>query len=161
MENAERVTVYGVSFDATTKQPIVLLRVEDKNRFLPIWIGHPEAAAILMRLQGAEFPRPMTHDLLAGVIEHLSARVTAVVVTELRENTFYSVIHLEAAGEEVLLDSRPSDAIAVAVRTGAPIYVSSELMSVNGIEFERELPEVEEIVQEFRQFLDDVSPQDF
>lgn len=161
MENVEKVTVYGVSFDSTTKQPIVLLREEERNRFLPIWIGHPEAAAILMRLQGAELPRPMTHDLLAGVIERLTAQVTAVVVTELRENTFYAVIQLEAAGEDVLLDSRPSDAIALAVRTDAPIYVSSELMSANGIEFEREVQDVEEIVQEFREFLEDVSPQDF
>lgn len=161
MENVERVTVYGVSFDATTKQPIVLLREEDKNRFLPIWIGHPEAAAILMRLQGTELPRPMTHDLLAGVIDRLSARVTAVVVTELRENTFYAVIQLEEDGTEVLIDSRPSDAIALAVRTDAPIYVSSELLSANAIEFEKEVENVEEIVQEFRQFLDDVSPQDF
>lgn len=161
MENVEKVTVYGVSFDATSKQPIVLLKVEGANRFLPIWIGHPEAASILMRLQGAELPRPMTHDLLATAIESLSANITAIIVTELRENTFYAVIHLEAGGEEVVLDSRPSDAIALAVRTDAPIFVSQELMNLNGIEFEREVENVEEIIQEFRQFLDDVSPQDF
>lgn len=161
MENAERVTVYGVSFDATSKQPIVLLKVEDANRFLPIWIGHPEAAAILMKLQGAELPRPMTHDLLAMAIERLSARVAAVTVTELRENTFYAVVHLEVSGEEVLLDSRPSDAIALAVRTDAPIYVSAELMNQSGIEFEREVQDVEEVIKEFRHFLDSVSPQDF
>ncbi len=161
MENIERVAVYGVSFDVTSKQPIVLLKVEDKNRFLPIWIGHPEAAAILMRLQGAELPRPLTHDLLASAIDRLSASVVAVVVTELRENTFYAVIHLDAGGREVLLDSRPSDAIALAVRTDAPIYVSAELLNTNGIEFEREVQDVEEIVKEFRQFLEDVSPQDF
>ncbi len=161
MENAERVTVYGVSFDATSKQPIVLLKVEDANRFLPIWIGHPEAAAILMKLQGAELPRPMTHDLLAMAIERLSARVAAVTVTELRENTFYAVVHLEVSGEEVLLDSRPSDAIALAVRTDAPIYVSAELMNQSGIEFEREVQDVEEVIKEFRHFLDNVSPQDF
>lgn len=161
MENIERVTVYGVSFDATSKQPIVLLKVEGANRFLPIWIGHPEAASILMRLQGAELPRPMTHDLLATTIESLSANITAVIVTELRENTFYAVIHLEAGGEEVVLDSRPSDAIALAVRTDTPIFVSQELMNLNGIEFEKEIEDIEEIIREFRQFLDDVSPQDF
>jgi uncharacterized protein len=161
MRDVERVTIYGVSFDVASKQPIVLLKVEAKNRFLPIWIGHPEAAAILMKLQKADLPRPMTHDLLASVIERLSATVSAVVVTELRENTFYAVIRLEVDGEEIEVDSRPSDAIALAVRTDSPIYVSTELMNANGIEFEQEVEDVEEIVKEFRQFLDEVSPQDF
>jgi bifunctional DNase/RNase len=161
MGDIERVTIYGVSFDVASKQPIVLLKVEGKNRFLPIWIGHPEAAAILMKLQKAELPRPMTHDLLASVIEQLSATVSAVVITELRENTFYAVIQLEVEGQEIQVDSRPSDAIALAVRTDSPIYVSVELMNANGIEFEQEVEDVEEIVKEFRQFLDEVSPQDF
>jgi len=161
MDDVERVTVYGVSFDVASKQPIVLLKVEGKNRFLPIWIGHPEAAAILMKLQKAELPRPMTHDLLAAAIEKLSARVSAVIVTELRDNTFYAVIQLDAGGGELRLDSRPSDAIALAVRMDAPIYVSTGLLSANGIEFEQEIEDVEEIVKEFRHFLDEVSPQDF
>jgi bifunctional DNase/RNase len=161
MEGFEKVTVYGVSFDVASKQPIVLLKAEGKNRFLPIWIGHPEAAAILMKLQNAELPRPMTHDLLAATIEQLSASVSSVLVTELRDNTFYAVLRLEAGGEEVQLDSRPSDAIALAVRTDAPIFASIELLEKNGIEFEQEVEDVEEIVKEFRDFLDDVSPQDF
>ncbi len=161
MADIELVSVYGVSFDVTNKQPIVLLKVEGKNRFLPIWIGHPEAAAILMRLQKADLPRPMTHDLLAAVIERLSATVTAVVITELRENTFYAVIRLEVDGEETRLDSRPSDAIALAVRTDSPIYVSTELLNANSIEFAQEIDNVEDIVEEFREFLDQVSPQDF
>lgn len=161
MEGFERVAVYGVSFDVASKQPIVLLKVEAKNRFLPIWIGQPEAAAILMRLQKAELPRPMTHDLLAATLEQLSATVAEVMVTELRENTFFAVIVLDADGHEIRLDSRPSDAIALAVRTEAPIYVSSELLATNGIEFEQEIEDAEGIVKEFRQFLDEVSPQDF
>ena len=161
MEDVELVTVYGVSFDVASKQPIVLLKVEGKNRFLPIWIGHPEAAAILMKLQKAELPRPMTHDLLANVVERLSARVSAVTVTELRDNTFYAVVQLDANGEELRVDSRPSDAIALAVRAEAPIYVSSELLNANGIEFEQEVEDVEDVVKEFRKFLDEVSPQDF
>ena len=161
MDGFERVTVYGVSFDVASKQPIVLLKVEGKNRFLPIWIGHPEAAAILMRLQNAELPRPMTHDLLATTIEQLSASVTSVLVTELRDNTFYAVLKLESRGEEIELDSRPSDAIALAVRTDAPIFASAELLEANGIEFEQEVQDVEEVVKEFKQFLDNVSPQDF
>jgi hypothetical protein len=161
MEGFEKVTVYGVSFDVASKQPIVLLKVEGKNRFLPIWIGHPEAAAILMKLQNAELPRPMTHDLLAAAIEQLSASVTGVLVTELRDNTFYAVLKLESRGEEIELDSRPSDAIALAVRTDAPIFASAELLDANGIEFEQEVQDVEEVVKEFKQFLDNVSPQDF
>lgn len=161
MDGFEKVTVYGVSFDVASKQPIVLLKVEGKNRFLPIWIGHPEAAAILMKLQNAELPRPMTHDLLAATIEQLSASVTSVLVTELRDNTFYAVLKLESGGEEIQLDSRPSDAIALAVRTDAPIFASAELLEANGIEFEQEVQDVEEVVKEFKQFLDNVSPQDF
>jgi uncharacterized protein len=161
MQGFERVTVYGVSFDVASKQPIVLLKVEGKNRFLPIWIGHPEAAAILMKLQNAELPRPMTHDLLASVIEQLSANVAGVLVTELRDNTFYAVLQLKAGGQEIQVDSRPSDAIALAVRTDAPIFASLELLDANGIEFEQEVEDLEEIVKEFRQFLDEVSPEDF
>jgi uncharacterized protein len=161
MDGFEKVSVYGVSFDVASKQPIVLLKVEGKNRFLPIWIGHPEAAAILMKLQNAELPRPMTHDLLAAAIEQLSASVTSVLVTELRDNTFYAVLKLESRGEEIELDSRPSDAIALAVRTDAPIFASAELLDANGIEFEQEVQDIEEVVKEFKQFLDNVSPQDF
>jgi bifunctional DNase/RNase len=161
MEGFEKVTVYGVSFDVASKQPIVLLKVEGKNRFLPIWIGHPEAAAILMKLQNADLPRPMTHDLLAAAIEQLSGTVSSVLVTELRDNTFYAVLRLEAGGQEIKLDSRPSDAIALAVRTDAPIFASTELLEANGIEFEQEVGDVEDVVKEFRQFLDHVSPEDF
>jgi len=135
MQGFERVSVYGVSFDAASKQPIVLLKAEGRNLFLPIWIGHPEAAAILMKLQNADLPRPMTHDLLADVIGQLKASVTSVLVTELRENTFYAVLHLDAGGQEIHVDSRPSDAIALAVRTDAPIFASANLLDANGIEF--------------------------
>ena len=161
MQGFEKVTVYGVSFDVASKQPIVLLKVEGRNRFLPIWIGHPEASAILMKLQNAELPRPMTHDLLAAIIERLSASLSSVLVTELRDNTFYAVLRLEAGGQEIQVDSRPSDAIALAVRTDAPIFASVELLDANGIEFEQEVEDPEEIVKEFRHFLDEVSPEDF
>jgi bifunctional DNase/RNase len=161
MQGFERVTVYGVSFDAASKQPIVLLKSEGRNLFLPIWIGHPEAAAILMKLQNADLPRPMTHDLLANVIGQLEANVTSVLVTELRDNTFYAVLSLDAGGREMRVDSRPSDAIALAVRTDAPIFVSEVLLDANGIEFDQEMEDVEDIVKEFKDFLDEVSPEDF
>ena len=110
------MVVYGVSFDMVGKQPIVLLKTAEGNKFLPIWIGHPEAAAILMKLQGASTPRPMTHDLLTEILGQLNARVVQIAVTELRENTFYALITLTINGSEVEIDSRPSDAIALAVR---------------------------------------------
>jgi bifunctional DNase/RNase len=161
MEGFEKVSVYGVSFDVASKQPIVLLKVDGKNRFLPIWIGHPEAAAILMKLQNAELPRPMTHDLLAATINELSASVSSVLVTELRDNTFYAVLKLQTGGQEIQLDSRPSDAIALAVRTDAPIFAATDVLEANGIEFAQEVEDIEQVVQEFKQFLEDVSPEDF
>ena len=120
--------IYGVSFDMVGKQPIVLLKTVDGNRFLPIWIGHPEAAAILMKLQGASTPRPMTHDLLRNVIVDLKATVQKVVVCDLQENTFYALIYLALNGDTVAIDARPSDAIALALRTRAPIFVEETVI---------------------------------
>src|SRR5437899_1258675 len=106
--------IYGVSFDLVGKQPIVLLKTADGNKFLPIWIGHPEAAAILMKLQSQAAPRPMTHDLLSDMLEQLGAQIIRITVTELRENTFYAQITVQQDGTEIEVDSRPSDAIALA-----------------------------------------------
>ena len=112
------MVIYGVSFDLVGKQPIVLLKTADGNKFLPIWIGHPEAAAILMKLQGANTPRPMTHDLISEMLSELEVSCTRVAVTELRENTFYAEVTLQLNGREIPIDSRPSDALALAVRNG-------------------------------------------
>jgi bifunctional DNase/RNase len=155
------MVVYGVSFDMVGKQPIVLLKTAEGNRFLPIWIGHPEAAAILMKLQGANTPRPMTHDLLTEILGQLNARIVQIAVTELRENTFYAQITLAVNGSEVEIDSRPSDAIALAVRAGAPIFAADAVIEESAIEFEHEDVNEEEIVEEFKKFLEDVSPEDF
>jgi len=155
------MVIYGVSFDLVGKQPIVLLKTADGNRFLPIWIGHPEAAAILMKLQGASTPRPMTHDLLADMLEQLDAEVLRITVTELRENTFYASITVQQNGSEIEIDSRPSDAIAIAVRSDAPIFAAERVIEESAIEFEGEEVNEEEIVDEFKKFLDDVSPDQF
>src|SRR5688572_21159091 len=157
----QRMQIYGVSFDMVGKQPIVLLKTTDGNRFLPIWIGHPEAAAILMRLQGASTPRPMTHDLLCDLLEQLDARCERVSVTELRDNTFYATITISVGGQEVEIDSRPSDALALAVRTDAPIFAAEEVIEESSIEFEHEVEDQEEVVEKFKDFLDNVSPEDF
>ena len=141
----QEMVIYGVSFDLGSKQPIVLLKTADGNRFLPIWIGHPEAAAILMKLQGASTPRPMTHDLVADMLEQLDAQVIRITVTELKESTFYASITVQQNGSEVEIDSRPSDAIALAVRAEAPIFAADDVIEESAIEFEGEEVNEEEI----------------
>lgn len=157
----QEMVIYGVSFDMVGKQPIVLLKTVESNKFLPIWIGHPEAAAILMKLEGASTPRPMTHDLLAELLGELEVECTRVSVTELRDNTFYASISLRVAGRELEVDSRPSDALALAVRSGAPIFAADEVIAESAIEFEHGVEDTEEVVEKFKDFLDSVKPDDF
>jgi bifunctional DNase/RNase len=170
------MVIHGVSFDVIGKQPIVLLRTSEGSRFLPIWIGHPEAAAILMKLRDSDAPRPMTHDLLATMLGELGAEVVGITVTELRESTFYARITLRSNGSTYEVDSRPSDAIALAVRTGAPIFAADEVIAESGIEIDEESEErmgqagggadpatddPEGLVSDFRDFLDEVRPDQF
>jgi bifunctional DNase/RNase len=159
--DVQQMVIYGVSFDVIGKQPIVLLKTVEGNKFLPIWIGHPEAAAILIKLQGTKLPRPMTHDLLTNVIGRFEAELARITVTELKDSTFYAKLTLLKDGAEIDIDSRPSDALALAVRTEAPIFASTELVDENAIEFEREVDDTEEIIEGFRDFLEKVSPEDF
>jgi uncharacterized protein len=156
--------IYGVSFDLVGKQPIVLLKTADGNKFLPIWIGHPEAAAILMKLQSQAPPRPMTHDLLSDMLEQLEAQVVRITVTELRENTFYAQITVQQDGREIEVDSRPSDAIALAIRAEAPIFAADRVIEESAIEFEGEDVDQDQLdaeVAKFRNFLEEVTPEDF
>ena len=165
------MTLYGVSFEPIGKQPIVLLKTADGDKFLPIWIGHPEAAAILMKLQGAVPPRPMTHDLLSDVISELQGEIVRVTVTELRENTFYARITIVQDGREVDIDSRPSDAIALAVRCDAKIFAAEDVIEESSIEFQADDDEQPGLVTassladldpaEFRRFLETVTPEEF
>jgi bifunctional DNase/RNase len=157
----QEMDIYGVSFDLVGKQPIVLLKTKDGNRYLPIWIGQPEAAAILMKLQGASTPRPMTHDLLTEILSQLDAQVVRITVTELRENTFFAQVTVQMDGTEFEVDSRPSDAIALAIRAEAPIFAADEVIEESAIEFEGDDVNEEEMVAEFKRFLDDVSPEQF
>jgi hypothetical protein len=160
----QEMHIYGVSFDLVGKQPIVLLKTADGNKFLPIWIGHPEAAAILMKLQSQAPPRPMTHDLLSDMLEQLGAQIVRITVTELRENTFYAQITLQQDGGEIEIDSRPSDAIALAIRAEAPIFAADRVIEESAIEFEGEeidQERLDEEVAKFRHFLDEVTPEDF
>ena len=160
----QEMLIYGVSFDLVGKQPIVLLKTADGNKFLPIWIGHPEAAAILMKLQSQAPPRPMTHDLLSDMLDQLGAQIVRITVTELRENTFYAQITLQQDGGEIEIDSRPSDAIALAIRAEAPIFAADRVIEESAIEFEGEDVDQEVLeaeVAKFKNFLDEVTPEDF
>ena len=165
------MTLYGVSFEPIGKQPIVLLKTVDEDRFLPIWIGHPEDAAILMKLQGASPPRPMTHDLLSEVVTELKGEIVKVTVTELRENTYFARITIIQDGQELEIDSRPSDAIALAVRCEAQIYAADDVVDESGIEFQAGDDDQVSLVtastladldpEEFRRFIETVTPEEF
>ena len=123
------MTIKGLMIDPITNMPIIILRDGEGGRILPIWVGVFEANAIALQMESVQTPRPMTHDLLKNVIEDLSASVERIVVTELKENTFYAVIHLRTDGRGVVVDSRPSDAIALALRAGAPIFVEEAVIA--------------------------------
>jgi bifunctional DNase/RNase len=122
------MTIKALMVDPVTNMPIIVLRDEAGDRMLPIWVGIFEANAIALQIENVATPRPMTHDLLRNVIEDLDGAVQKVVVSELKENTFFAVIHLAVRGEAVLIDARPSDAIALALRTKAPIYVEEDVI---------------------------------
>ncbi len=119
----------GMTFDQRTKAPVVLLYVPSEEKCLPIWIGHAEAASISLALQGETFARPLTHDLLAMVIDGLDGRVDRVVITDQREGTYYARMFLARASEVVAVDARPSDCIALALRAKAPIYVEDTVLA--------------------------------
>jgi len=124
--------VHGLFFDSETNQSVVVLKEEATGRTLPIWVGVFEANAITMGIEHTWTPRPMTHDLLKNVIEGMQATVREIAVSDLKSNTFYAIITLEAGGKLVQIDSRPSDAIALALRAGAPIYVAEKVLDSAG-----------------------------
>lgn len=152
-----QMRVGGLILDPDSNTPIVVLRDSEGGRFLPIWIGPFEANAIVMRLEGVETPRPLTHDLLLSLVQQLEAEVLHILISELKENTFYARVHLSHAGEEIVLDSRPSDAIALALRAEAPIFVSlAVLEQAKTDERTSKLSEEERI----KEWLEGVDPED-
>jgi bifunctional DNase/RNase len=120
--------VKGLMIDPVSNMPIIILKNPDGKTVLPIWVGIFEANAIAMQLEEVVSPRPMTHDLLKNVIEGLQASVDQIVITDLKDNTFFAVIHLQRAGERFTIDARPSDAMALALRTSAPIFVEAQVL---------------------------------
>jgi bifunctional DNase/RNase len=148
----------GVRVELPHNQPIVLLKERSGDRFLPIWIGAVEATSIAFALQGVVTQRPMTHDLMKDLLTGLQVDVERIVVTALREGTFYAEIQMRRDGRNVTVSSRPSDAIALAVRATVPIYADESVLAEAGIEIE---DDDESEVEQFREFLDSVSPEDF
>ncbi len=155
--------------DVGSSTPLLLLEEVGGDRVLPIFIGAPEATAIAYALQHVETPRPMSHDLMGHVIAALGARVFSVEITDLDDNTFFATLRLARDGQEVTVSARPSDAVALALRVGAPILVRDELMAAegkvmhleDGFEVVGEPDDEAELVAELREFLDSVRPEDF
>ncbi len=162
----EQVRIASIALDPRNNQPVLVLKPLDEEpgsgRLLPIWIGHPEATAILLALEGVETPRPMTHDLLKSVIEALDTVVEKVVITRAEEGTFFAAIFLRGEERTLTVDARPSDSIALAVRVGAPIFVANDVMESASVPDEGfEGVDEESEVAAFRDFLDHVNPEDF
>ena len=152
------LSLVGVRVELPSNQPIVLLKETGGERYLPIWIGAVEATAIAFALQGVQTPRPMTHDLLRDIMAETEIHVERVLISELVDQTFYAVIKMALDGRTAEVSSRPSDAIALAVRIDAPIFAADEVLEQAGIEL-RDEEETE--VEKFREFLDQVTPEDF
>jgi uncharacterized protein len=145
-----------------TRTPVVILReVAGQRRVLPIFIGVPEAQAIALTMQNIETPRPMTHDLMKNLLDEVGAQVERITVTELREGTFFAEIILSAQGEVRTVSSRPSDAIALAVRIGSPIFAEDDVLEEAGRVEQPDEEEAEQVVEQFRDFIDHVNPEDF
>lgn len=153
----------GVRVEVPANTPMLLLREQDgRHRLLPIYIGSPEAAAIHYALEGIEPPRPLTHDLFVTVIGELGATLERVVVTSVHDHTYYAELHLTLTSGPKVISSRPSDAIALAVRVGCPIFGEEALIDEVGQEAEvADEEEAEEIIDEFRDFIENISPEDF
>lgn len=157
----------GVRVELPSNTPIVLLRSsggdEGTGRMLPIFIGGPEATSIALAQEGVEPPRPMTHDLFAQVLEEMSISIEKVVITELRERTFFAELHMRAPNEARVMSARPSDAIALAVRMSVPIFAEDALLDEAGYEDEPEVEDdaAETVLEEFMDFIENVNPEDF
>jgi len=151
--------IVGVRVELPSNQPIILLREQGGNRYLPIWIGVNEASAIAISLEGAVPPRPLTHDLLKSVIDAVGALATRVVITEMRDSVFYADLELNVAGETITISARPSDAIALAVRTGTPLLALPDVLDEAAVQMED--GDEEDKVAEFREFLEGATAEDF
>lgn len=185
MAKVVQVTVKGLALDERSKSPVVILQEVGGKRAVPIWIGHAEAQAIASEVTGKKFQRPLTHDLMAIILDGLKVRLTKVVIADLRENTYYAQVFLERAKELLAIDARPSDAIALALRAKAPIFINDGLLNGEGGDDEVDEeddedddderdpgdapraakkpaePSDEELAEELRRRLSEINPEDF
>jgi uncharacterized protein len=153
-----RMIVHGLTIDPASNSPILILKDPDSERTLPIWIGLLEATAIASELESVTFSRPMTHDLMRNLLESTSCSVDRVEVTDLKDNTFYALIHLSGSSGQLSVDSRPSDAIALALRTEAPIFVADEVLERSSSESSNEGEEAE---KKYKDLLESMDPNEF
>ena len=167
MSSVVEVNVGGLVYDEKTKSHVVILREAKGSRVLPIWIGPAEASAIALEIAGKKFQRPLTHDLMAAIVKGLKAKVSKIIISDLRDNTFYAniVLEREKDNEIVNVDARPSDSIALALRTESPIYLSETLLEtgkdISVLTKEHREKSEEERAEELRKFLEDLNPEDF
>jgi bifunctional DNase/RNase len=151
--------VRGLALDPVSNMPIIILRDEEEKRSLPIWVGIFEANAIALELEKISTPRPMTHDLIKNILESVDAKVEKIVVNDLRDNTFFALIHLRLGEEEITVDSRPSDAIALALRVGAPIFVDDDVVRrAKSVEV---APKESDDQEKLKEWLENLKPEDF
>lgn len=151
------MTIKGLVVDPITNMPIIVLRDAEGQRVLPIWVGIFEANAIALRIENITTPRPMTHDLLRNVIEDLNGVVRKIVVSDLKDNTFYALIYVEVSGQMLAIDSRPSDAIALALRADAPIFVEETVLdNAKGIDFSTDKADSERL----QKWLESLDPEE-
>jgi bifunctional DNase/RNase len=166
-EDTIQMAVGGLTLDPVTKTPIVILKDTENKLNLPIWIGLLEATAMATEIEGIKMARPMTHDLLKTILGEVGCSVESVEITELKENTYYASVNLKLAGRQVMIDSRPSDAIALALRTKSPIYVAKAVLEASSMlqqneDAERTVENVSNVSKEkWAEILEKLGPDDF
>jgi uncharacterized protein len=167
-EDTIQMSVGGLTLDPVTKTPIVILKDTENKLNLPIWIGLLEATAMATEIEGIKMARPMTHDLLKNILGEVGCSVESIEITELKENTYYAMVHLKLSGRDVLIDSRPSDAIALALRTKSPIYVAKAVLEASSVLQQNEegkegaVENVSNVSKEkWAEILEKMAPEDF
>jgi bifunctional DNase/RNase len=156
------MVVSGLTVDPLTNSPIVILKETDGERTLPIWIGLLEATAIASEMEGIKFSRPMTHDLLKSIMDTIDVEVNKVEVCDLKNNTYYALIHMTHGGKDISIDARPSDALALSLRMNAPIFVAEEVISKSKeIDLTSEPEDTSEQGKKWQEILEKLNPEDF
>lgn len=156
------MVISGLTMDPVTNSPIVILKAVDGDETLPIWIGLLEATAIASEMEGIKFSRPMTHDLLKNMMDMVDVKVARIEVSDLKDNTYYAVIHLKQGEKEITLDARPSDALAISLRVKAPIFVAEEVIKQSSrIDLKAEPQDKSEKGKKWQEILESLNPDDF